>query len=92
MCHLFDRNNPLFDAFVIELKDSAQEIDAIVWILQMTLNKDYGGSSAGYQLVNMIRTKVMETLSHTGKVKNVRVSYLLISPERGRWKLPKKGW
>jgi hypothetical protein len=91
-------DNPLFDAFVIEFKESAQEIDAIVWILQMTLNKEHGDSSAGYELIKLIKTKVkeaMETLSHTEqrkcrKVNDVIVKYVLVSPEGGRWKLPKE--
>jgi hypothetical protein len=81
-------NNPLFNAFVIEFKDSAQKIDAVVWILQMTLSKDYGGSSEGYQWIKLIKTEVKEAM----KVNNVIVKYVLVSPADGRWKLPKKNW
>lgn len=81
------RNNPLFDAFVIEFKPSAR-IDAVVWILQITLNKDHRGSSEGYQLIKLIKTKVeeaMKTISHTKrrKKKDVIVKYVLVSPEGG---------
>jgi hypothetical protein len=50
------RNNPLFDAFVIEFKPSAR-IDAVVWVLQITLNKDHRVSSEGYQLIKLIKTR-----------------------------------
>jgi hypothetical protein len=90
-------NNPLFDAFVIEFKDSAQKIDAVIWILRMTLSKDHRGSSEGYQLIKLIKTKVteaMKTMSHTEqrKANSVIVKYVLVSPEGGRWTLPKKNW
>jgi hypothetical protein len=55
------RNNPLFDALVIEFKPSAR-IDAVVWILQMALNKEHRGSSEGYQLIKLIKTKVEEAI------------------------------
>ena len=45
-------NNPLFDAFVIEFKDSAGEFYAVIWILQITLGQNHGGSSEGYQLIS----------------------------------------
>jgi hypothetical protein len=90
------RNNPLFDAFVIEFRPSAR-IDAVVWILQITLNKDHRGSSEGYQLIKLIKTKVEEaikTISRTKrrKKKNVIVKYVLVSPEGGQWTLPEKNW
>jgi hypothetical protein len=93
-------NNPLFDAFVIEFKRSAQKIYSIVWILQMTLSKKHGGSSEGYQLIKSIKTKVeeaMKTMSHTErrkcrKANNVIVKYVLVSTEGGKWTLPEKDW
>jgi hypothetical protein len=32
------QNNPLFDALIVEVEDSAQSIDTVVWILQMILS------------------------------------------------------
>jgi hypothetical protein len=92
-------NNPLFDAFVIEFKDP---VNALIWIVQTTLNKDHKGSPDGYNLINLIKIKVREvisTMSHTEKrtrkrrkVNNVIVKYVLVSPEGGRWTLPPKNW
>jgi hypothetical protein len=66
----------------------------------MTLSKEYGGSSEGYQLIKLIETKVeeaMKTMSHTKqrkcrKVNNVIVKYVLVSTEGGKWTLPEKNW
>jgi hypothetical protein len=80
-------NNPLFDAYVIEFDDSAPSVDAVVWILQMTLSKDHGGSSDGYPIIRSIKEKVREAMG-SGRRKNVKVNYVLVSPEAGRWKLP----
>jgi hypothetical protein len=93
-------NSPLFDAFVIEFKDSNQKFYAIVWILQMTLSKEHGGSSEGYPLIKLIKTEVeeaMKTMSHTRqrkrrKVNNVIVKYVLVSTQGGEWTLPEKNW
>ena len=88
------KNNPLFDAFVIEFKRSAQTISAVDWILQMTLNQKHESLSEGYRLTRMIKTKVkeaMETMSRTQQRNNVIVKYVLVSPEEGEWMLP-KGW
>jgi hypothetical protein len=91
-------NNPLFDAFVIEFN---QKFDAaIVWILKMTMSENHGGSEQGYQLIRLIKTKVqqaMETMSHTKhrkhrKANNVKLKYVLVSPDPGQWTLPKKNW
>jgi hypothetical protein len=90
------RNNPQFDAFVIEFEPSAR-IDAVVWILQMTLTKEHRGSSDGYQLIKLIKTKVVEAIktmpqTKRPKKKKVIVKYVLVSPECGKWTLPKKNW
>jgi hypothetical protein len=77
-------NNPLFDAYVIEIIDSA----AVVWILQMTLSMDHGGSSDGYPIIRSIKEKVREAMGNTHRRKNVKVNYVLVSPEPGGWKLP----
>jgi hypothetical protein len=91
------QNNPLFDAFIIEFKHSAQTIDAVVWILQMTLSADHGGSSGSYELIKLIKAKAKEALFRKQleakvKVGGVTVKYVLVSPIRGRWKLPEKNW
>ena len=75
---------------------------AIVWILQMTLNKKHGGSPDGYVLINLIKTKVEEvvsTMSQTGnrtrkrqKVNKVVIKYVLVSTNPGAWTLPEKNW
>ena len=90
-------NNPLFDAFVIEFKDSPENINAVLWILQMTVSKSDGGSSDGYLIIRLIKKKVeeaMETMSRTGQRKGqkgeVIVKYVLVSPDAGRWTLPEK--
>jgi hypothetical protein len=46
----------------LKFKDSVEKIDAVVWILQITLSKDHGGSSEGYQLIKLIKTKVKEAM------------------------------
>jgi len=76
-------NNPLFDAYVIEIIDSA----AVVWILQMTLSVDHGGSSDGYSIIRSIKEKVREAMGNTHRRKNVKVNHVLVSPEPGGWKL-----
>ena len=83
------RNNALFDAFVIEFNGSAPNINAVVWILQMTLSRDHGGSPDGYSTVRSIKEKVQEAMGTTGQRKDVMVNYVLVNPEAGRWKLPK---
>lgn len=87
-------NNPLFNAFVIEFNGSAPNINAVVWILQMTLSRDHGGSPNGYSIIRSIKKKVQEAIGTTDqrkgrKRKNVKVNYVLVSPEAGRWTLPK---
>jgi hypothetical protein len=93
-------NNGLFDAFVIEFSSSAPEIDfddpaqninAVVWILQMTLSKDYGGSPKGYTIIRSIKEKVQEAMGEGQNRRGVEVKYVLVGPGPGpgtRWKLP----
>jgi hypothetical protein len=84
-------NNPLFNAYVIEINDSAasaRSVNAVVWILQMMLSMDQGGSSDGYPIIRSIKEKVREAMGNTGRRKNVKVNYVLVSPEVGGWKLP----
>jgi hypothetical protein len=88
-------NNPLFDAFVIEFNQNV----AVVWIIQMTLSETHGGSEQGYQMIRLIKTKVQEAMEtiHTKqqkrrKANNVKLNYVLVSPDPGQWKLPKKNW
>ena len=95
-------NNPLFDAFVIEFIYSGQMTRAVVWILQIMLRNKHGGSSDGYVLIDLIKTKVkdvMSNMSHTEKrtrkrrkVNNVIVKYVLVSMEGGTWTLSKENW
>jgi hypothetical protein len=88
-------NNPPFDAFVIEFNQNV----AVVWIIQMTLSETHGGSEQGYQMIRLIKTKVQEAMEtiHTKqqkrrKANNVKLNYVLVSPDPGQWKLPKKNW
>jgi hypothetical protein len=81
-------NNPLFNAFVIEFNGSAPNINAVVWILQMTLGPLHGGSPNGYSIIRSIKKKVQEAMGTTGRRK-VTVGYVFVSPQAGRWKLPK---
>ena len=95
-------NNPLFDAFIIEFKDTGRMRYAIVWILQVTLNKKHRGSADGYMLINLIKTKVEEavnTMSQTEnwarerqRVNNVVLKYVLVNTEPGTWTLPERNW
>ena len=86
-------NNPLFDAFIIEFETSDRTLHAIVWILQMTLSTNHGGgSSEGYQLIDLIKTKAMSMSRSPLKVGKVTVKYVLVSPTAGEWKLPKTNW
>ena len=83
-------NNPLFDAFVIEFKDSA---NAVVWVLQMTLSTTHGGSSDGYSIIRLIKKKVQEAMGNDAKQRkrnNVTVKYVLVNPDGGEWTLPEK--
>ena len=68
----------------------------------MALSKKHGGSSDGYVLIDLIKTKVeevMSNMSHTEKrtrkrrkVNNVIVKYVLVSTVGGTWTLPKENW
>jgi hypothetical protein len=88
------KNNPLFDAFVIEFKDLPKKIDAIVWILQMTLNKKHEGSPEGYGVISIIKRKArkaMETMSRSKKQKkDVIAKYVLVSPKVGDGRCQKR--
>ena len=82
-------NNLLFDAFVIEFNGSAPNINAVVWILQMTLSTSRGGSADDYSIIRSIKKKVQEAMGTTEKP-DVIVRYVLVSPDAGRWTLPEK--
>ena len=82
-------NNLLFDAFVIEFNGSAPNINAVVWILQMTLNTSREGASDDYSIIRSIKKTVQEAMGTTGR-RNVIVRYVLVSPDAGRWTLPEK--
>jgi hypothetical protein len=68
-------NKPLFDAFIIEFETPARTrtLHAIVWILQMTLSTNHGGSSEGYQRINIIKTEAMSMSRSSLKVDKVTV-------------------
>lgn len=77
------RNNPLFDSFFVQL---TQEF-AVLWVFQMTITKDHGGSGKGVELLLQIREQVK---SQHGKT--VKVRYVLVAPlysdRRITWTMP----
>ena len=92
-----DPNFPLFDAFTIKL-DRAKK-SAILWVLQMTTSRKYGGSAKGYQKIREITANppLKKSKMVTGQAAPlVQVRYLLIVPkdeprQNPQWDFP-KGW
>jgi hypothetical protein len=80
------KNDPLFDAFVIEFKH-ARTISAVVWILQMTLNQKHAGSSEGYRLIRMIKTKVKEDMQTQKDQERYNVTSKVCASEPGRGRM-----
>jgi hypothetical protein len=87
------RNNLLFDAFIIEFNNTTEPISADVWILQMTVGLNHGGSAEGYQLIKLIKTKAKQVMQQKvgkkEKVGEVTVKYVLVNSEP---KLPEVNW
>ena len=85
-------NFPLFDAFIVEIKNSF----AILWIFQITSDSHHG-SHKGYRKVRDIiqRLKNQMIARSPTSLPSVEVRYVLVVPEdhdKGlRWTFP-KGW
>ncbi|KAJ7505245.1 hypothetical protein B0H11DRAFT_1977683 [Mycena galericulata] len=82
------RNNPLFDAFFIDINDMARTI--VVWILQITASKRHEGSSNGYPIIR----KLKDRLADDRRGYQIQLKYVLVVPVlqcQVSWRLP-EGW
>ncbi|RDB20043.1 hypothetical protein Hypma_013107 [Hypsizygus marmoreus] len=99
-------NNPLFDSFVFEFKETAKTGVAVLWIIKSTIHTENQGSDEGYAHINAIREVALEhtkTLLKTSKKRkrgrpepNVELKYVLVCPNPPQdvewtWIMP-KGW
>ena len=78
-------NNPLFDSFIFESKESADMVTPIVWIFQMTIGKSHKGSEKGYNHIKLVKKRA-ETYGHAcaqktqKKVGKAELKYVLVIP------------
>ncbi|KZT01990.1 uncharacterized protein LAESUDRAFT_752398 [Laetiporus sulphureus 93-53] len=74
-------NNPLFDAFCVNFKLVGNTVYPVVWILQMTVSSEHGGSDKGYERIKSIMAKATKaartTTKEKQKVGKVEVKYVL---------------
>ena len=92
-------NNPLFDSYIFELKDSVDMVTPIVWIFQMTTGKSHKGSEKDYSLIKLVKKRA-ETYGHAcaqkmqKKVSTAELKYVLVIPstcDNVSWSMP-AGW
>ena len=78
-------NNPLFDSYIFELKESVDMVTPIVWIFQMTIGKSHKGSEKGYNHIKLVKKRA-ETYGHAcaqktqKKVGKAELKYVLVIP------------
>jgi len=100
-------NNPLFDAVFVELGQEDVSPRATIWVFQITMLTDYGGSAKGYEdiaeikrLVNIMLVDAEKDERSTKRRKQraeVEVRYVFVCPvtedERMKrtWTMP-EGW
>lgn len=80
------RTNPLFDAFFVQVTQES----VVLWVFQMTITKDHGGSTKGVEVLLQIREQVKSRYGIEGK--EVKVRYVLVAPlysdRRITWTMP----
>ena len=92
-------NNPLFNSFIFESKESADMVTPIVWIFQMTIGKSHKGLEKDYSLIKLVKKRAemygcacaQKTQKKVGKAE---LKYVLVIPstcDNVSWSMP-AGW